>query len=120
MKQMRPVLLIEDDRLIREGLRAFFEFEGFTVKEAENGKQGLELILSCGGDCIVLLDLQMPVMTGQELLEVLSKDENPTIRAVPVIVLTAKGEGFQHSGIIGTIRKPFELDHLLEKVKTLC
>ena len=120
MKQMRPVILIDDDRLIREGLRVFFESEKITVKEAENGKQGLELIRESCGDCVVLLDLQMPVMTGEELLEALSKDENPKIRTVPVLVLTARGQGFQHPGIIGTIHKPFDLDELLAKIKALC
>ena len=119
MKQMRPVILIEDDRCIRESLRVFLESEKIIVKEAENGKQGLELILESGGDCVVLLDLQMPVMTGEEVLEALSRDANPKIRTVPVLVLTAKGKGFQHPGIIGTLRKPFDLDQLLEKVTTL-
>ncbi len=119
MKQMRPVLLIDDDISIRLGLRGFLESEGFDVAEAENGKQGLELIRSYGGDCVVLLDLQMPVMTGEEIIEALSRDEIPKIRTVPVIVMTARGHGFQHPGIVGTLRKPFDLDQLLEKVKTL-
>ena len=120
MNQRRPVIIIEDDRLIREGLSYFLESEGFNVAVAENGKQGLELIRESGGDCVVLLDLQMPVMTGQELLDALSRDENPALRTLPVLVLTAKGEGFQHPGIIGTLRKPFDLDQLLERVKALC
>ncbi len=120
MKQMRPVVIIEDDLSIREGIRVFLESEGFNVAVAENGKQGLELIYSYGGDCVVLLDLQMSVMNGEELLAALSKDENPKIRTVPVLVLTAKGKGFEHPGVVGTIRKPFDLDELLEKVKALC
>ncbi len=119
MKQMRPVILIEDDSFIRESLCDLLESEGFKVQEAENGKLGLELIRSYAGDCVVLLDLQMPVMTGEELLEALSREEDPKIRTVPVLVLTARGQGFHHPGIIGTLLKPFDLDQLLEKVKTL-
>ena len=120
MNSIRPVILVEDDLLIRKGLSYFLESEGFIVKEAENGKQGLELIRESGGNCLVLLDLQMPVMTGEELLEALSRDEDSTIRTVPVLVLTARGNGFQHLGIMGTICKPFDLDQVLDKVKTLC
>lgn len=120
MKQMRPVILVEDDSLIRESLHDFLEFEGFTVKDAENGKQGIDLILSSDGECIVLLDLQMPVMTGEEVLENLSKNDNLKIRNVPVLVTTARGQGFEHPGIIGTVPKPFDLDQLVDKLKVLC
>ena len=120
MNQLRPVIIVENDPSIREAFRMFLECEGFPVAVAENGQQGLEFILSYGGNCVVLLDLQMPLMTGQELLEILSKDENPAIRSAPVLVMTAKNENFEHPGIIGTLRKPFDLDHLRNRLQTLC
>jgi two-component system alkaline phosphatase synthesis response regulator PhoP len=86
---MPKVAIIEDDQAISQMYRFKFEAEGFTVQTAENGKLGLELALSMKPD-VILLDLMMPEMTGDEMLTKLRQD--PWGKTVKVIILTNMGE----------------------------
>jgi len=83
------IAIIEDDEAISQMYRLKFEAEGYEVETAENGKLGLELIKSMKPD-IVLLDLMMPIMTGEEMLVALRKQ--PWGKSVRVIILTNRGE----------------------------
>jgi DNA-binding response OmpR family regulator len=86
---MTKVAIIEDDEAISQMYRIKFEAEGYTVETAENGKLGLELAQEMRPD-IILLDLMMPIMTGEEMLAALRKtDWGKKIR---VIILTNRGE----------------------------
>ena len=86
---MTKIAIIEDDSAISQMYRIKFENEGFTVETAENGKLGLALIEKIKPD-MVLLDLMMPVMNGDEMLEKLrATDWGKSIR---VILLTNAGE----------------------------
>lgn len=116
----RPVVVVEDDEAIRENLQEFLESEGYRVRTASNGKEGLAVIRELKGSCLVLLDLQMPVMTGEQLLDALQQEGDPAIRATPVLVLTARTEGLSRPDIVGLIRKPIDLDPLLAQVETYC
>jgi DNA-binding response OmpR family regulator len=79
------VAVIEDDRPIRELYQFKLELEGFTVITASNGAEGLELIKQTP-PVLILLDLKMPVMNGDEMLKKLRAEEwGQNIR---VIVLT--------------------------------
>lgn len=64
---MPKIAIVEDDQAIREMYRIKFETEGYEVVVAENGKRGLELVEATKPD-LVLLDLMMPEMTGEEML----------------------------------------------------
>jgi DNA-binding response OmpR family regulator len=83
------VAIIEDDIAISQMYRLKFETEGYQVQTADNGKLGLELIEEFKPD-IILLDLMMPEMTGDEMLAELRK--KPWGKDVTVIVLTNMGE----------------------------
>ena len=83
----QSVLVIEDDAAVRELLRRGLEKDGWTVREAENGRAGLER-LEDGVPAIILLDLMMPEMDGFSFLEELRRRSG--CAAVPVIVITAK------------------------------
>lgn len=109
----RPIVVVEDDPMIRESLQEFLELEGYRVQVAENGRIGLELIRQLGGECMVLLDLQMPEMTGEEMLDALARERTSAVRDVPVLVLSARAEGLRHERILGFLRKPIDLDQLL-------
>lgn len=86
---MPKIAIIEDDQAISQMYRFKFEAEGFEVQTAENGKLGLELIESLKPD-IILLDLMMPEMNGDEMLTKLrATDWGKTVK---VIVLTNMGE----------------------------
>lgn len=81
------VLLVEDDPSTREVLRRFLQKEKWSVLEAENGRQGLEL-LAAGKPSIILLDLMMPEMDGFEFVQQLHAKAEWMM--LPVIVVTAK------------------------------
>ena len=86
---MPKIAIVEDDHAISQMYRIKFEAEGFEVETAENGKLGLELTEKMRPD-IILLDLMMPEMTGDEMLQALRKtDWGKDIR---VIILTNMGE----------------------------
>ena len=83
------IAIIEDDQAISQMYRMKFEAEGFEVETAENGKLGLELADKMRPD-IILLDLMMPEMTGDEMLVKLRA--TPWGKDVTVIILTNMGE----------------------------
>ena len=83
------VAIIEDDQAISQMYRFKFEAEGYEVETAENGKLGLELIETMKPD-IVLLDLMMPEMTGDEVLAKMRA--SAWGKDIKVVVLTNMGE----------------------------
>lgn len=86
---MSKIAIIEDDSAISQMYRIKFEAEGYQVETAENGKLGLALIEEMKPD-IVLLDLMMPEMTGDEMLAKLRATDWG--KDIKVIVLTNMGE----------------------------
>ncbi|MCE7936173.1 response regulator [Candidatus Saccharibacteria bacterium CPR2] len=85
----RKIAIVEDDLAISQMYRMKFEAEGYTVQTADNGKVGFDLIKNFNPD-IVLLDLMMPEMNGDELLEKIRKEDWG--EDVKVIVLTNLGQ----------------------------
>jgi PAS domain S-box-containing protein len=81
------VLVVEDEPAARELLRRVLEAEGWTVTEAENGRQALERVAQQRPD-LILLDLMMPEMDGFELMDELRRREG--WGTIPVVVVTAK------------------------------
>lgn len=111
------LLIIDDEKNIREGLAANFELDGYNVKLAENGAQGLELI-SKGDIDLVITDLRMPGISGEEVLRKVTT-ETP---GIPVIVLTGHGSidsavEAMRNGAYDFLTKPLNLDQLSMIVK---
>lgn len=86
---MTKVAIVEDDQAISQMYRFKFEAEGYDVETADNGKLGLELVEKMSPD-IILLDLMMPEMTGDEMLAALRKTSWG--KDIKVVILTNKGE----------------------------
>ena len=86
---MTKIAIIEDDQAISQMYRFKFEAEGYDVQTAENGKLGLELSESMIPD-IILLDLMMPEMTGDQMLEKMRATSWG--KDIKVIILTNMGE----------------------------
>jgi len=82
---MANVAIVEDDKAISEMYRIKFEADGYKVFMAENGKVGLEVVEQNKPD-IILLDIMMPIMTGDEMLRELRKTDYG--KNVKVIILT--------------------------------
>lgn len=85
---MTKIAIIEDDSTINQMYRMKFEADGFDVQVADNGKTGIEMVKTFAPD-LILLDLQMPEMTGDEALKKIRQESWGS--NIPVIVLTNTG-----------------------------
>lgn len=86
---MYKIAIVEDDHAISQMYRIKFEAEGYEVETADNGKLGLELVEKMRPD-IVLLDLMMPEMTGDEMLAKMRGA--PWGKHIKIVILTNMGE----------------------------
>lgn len=86
---MTKIAIIEDDQAISQMYRFKFEAEGYEVETAENGKLGLQLVQEFNPN-IVLLDLMMPEMSGDQMLAEMRK--TAWGKNVKVVILTNRGE----------------------------
>ena len=114
----KTVLIVEDESNIRELLRMYLEQEGYAVETAQNGSEGLRVFKRVHPD-LVLLDLMMPVMDGNQMIR-----ELRTFSKTPVIMLTAKGEMLDkiaglELGADDYITKPFEMREVMARVKAV-
>ncbi len=116
----KKVLLIEDDKIVRENTAEILSLANFNVATAENGKIGVELAKIFFPD-IIICDILMPVLDGFGVLQILSK--TPDLEQVPFIFLTAKThhddirKGME-SGADDYISKPFEESELLRSIES--
>jgi CheY-like chemotaxis protein len=115
--QRRCILIVEDDEDIRAAMAELLENEGFEVAVASNGQEGLEVLGQMGPPCLVLLDLMMPVMSGEDFLRVVR--QNPSLHRTPIIVVTASGRQ-PLPGTQGLLKKPFEISDLFATVAAHC
>lgn len=111
------ILIIDDEKNIREGLAASFEMEGYDVCLAADGKEGLSYIEK-GGIDLVITDLRMPGLSGEEVLRRVTTG----MPGIPVIVLTGHGSidaavDAMRNGAYDFLTKPLNLDQLSLIVK---
>ncbi|MDD5790812.1 MAG: sigma-54 dependent transcriptional regulator [Spirochaetia bacterium] len=111
------LLVIDDEKNIREGLAADFEMDGYNVKIAANGEEGLEY-LSKGDIDLVITDLRMPGTSGEDVLKKVTRE----MPGIPVIVLTGHGSidaavSAMQNGAYDFLTKPLNLNHLELVVK---
>jgi CheY-like chemotaxis protein len=112
------ILLVEDDVAIRESLAECLELEGHTVRAAADGPEALAWLRNGNRPGIVLLDLVMPVMTGDELVTALRAA--PATREIPVVLMTgASPSQGQLPHVDAVVVKPFELGDLLDVIERL-
>lgn len=113
------ILVVEDDEAIRRGLRDALSFAGYDVREAPDGKAGLDAAV--GGEVdLVLLDILMPRMGGLEVLAQLRRAKP----SLPVIMLTARGEESDRvAGLRGGaddyIVKPFSIAEVSARIEAV-
>ncbi len=113
------ILVIEDDRALREGLVLNFELQGYQVDAAADGEEGMQKAFDLRPDLIVL-DIMLPGWSGLDILSEL-RDRNED---VPVLILSARGstdnkvEGL-NIGADDYLAKPFELSELLARVEAM-
>jgi two-component system, chemotaxis family, sensor kinase CheA len=115
------ILIVDDDEDIRSEMRAVFEEDGYTVLEAGDGVEALEILHWSGSDFIraLVLDLWMPRMSGWDFLQYLKNNE--AFSRIPVVVASALPVHGDASGIGATmhwLRKPFGSRELLDAVRS--
>ena len=116
----KKILIIEDNKDIRENIVEILELAAFSVFEAENGKVGVELAMKQIPD-IILCDIMMPELDGYGVLYLLSK--NPETSAIPFIFLTAKAEKVDlrkgmEMGADDYLTKPFDDIELMNAIES--
>jgi CheY-like chemotaxis protein len=118
-----PILVAEDDELLRHTLRLLFEEEGYAVLEAADGRQVLELLRTSPQPLVVVLDLLMATFSGEEVLYAVATDRRLRRRHAFVLVTAAPHLSRRLRLMrvltqlaIQRIAKPFDIDVLLDAV----
>jgi CheY-like chemotaxis protein len=113
------ILIVEDDRDIREALASALRVEGYDVQIASNGKEGLEKLAAIERPCLILLDLMMPIMSGLDFLAAIRQHD--ALATLPVVILSAYSAlAKEAQGAAGFIRKPVDLDVVLQIAERYC
>lgn len=119
----KKLLIVEDEPILREMYKDKFLLAGFDVTTAENGRIGLEKVITQKPN-VLLLDLMMPVMDGRTMLGKLR--DMPEFKTMPVLVLTNAGEveNIRHTqlyydAIEFMIKSNVSLEEIVMKVKRL-
>ena len=113
------ILIVEDDRSLREGLAMNFRVKGYTVLTAVDGEEGMQKAFDARPDLIVL-DIMLPGFSGLDILDELREQGENTA----VLILSARGDLDQkieglNLGADDYLAKPFELPELLARVEAL-
>lgn len=112
------LLIVDDEKGIRDLIRKYALFEGYGVEEAENGMEAVEMCRSHSYD-LIIMDVMMPELDGFSAVREIRKD-----KTTPVIMLSARGEeydrihGFE-SGVDDYVVKPFSPRELLMRVNAV-
>jgi CheY-like chemotaxis protein len=113
----RDILIVDDDPDVLDTLRETFEFEGYHVTSARDGKEALmRLSAAARVPRVAIIDLLMPNMNGHELFRAMQND--PRLSDVVVIFCTALPGTAPHGTIV--MRKPISLERLVELVGHYC
>lgn len=120
-KMSAHILVVEDDRDIRESVVEVLEEEGHVVTSAGDGREALELLQRASpAPDLILLDLMMPVMSGYQFRE--EQLKLPAFAAIPVLIVTAdvnaraKVESLKAAGFV---QKPLKIQPLLDLIDQL-
>jgi len=113
----RTILVVDDEKNIRDGLCAALEMDGYEARQAQDGEEAWKIVNNESID-LVITDLRMPGMSGSELL----KRIYSTYPTIPVVVLTGHGTiedavTAMQNGAVDFLTKPVNLDHLSVLIK---
>ena len=122
----RNVLIVEDDADTREMLATLLSTRGFHAVSAEDGLEALHLLRAVRRrapdvPCLVLLDLKMPRLGGNEFRRAQLGD--PIVAAVPIAVMSGAVDAEERAatlGAVATLTKPIDFDVLLDVVRRYC
>jgi CheY-like chemotaxis protein len=118
---MKTILIVEDDTIVREGLAAILKRAGYRTLAAANGREALDRLRE-GPVNLILLDMMLPVLNGWRLLE--RRRDHRALLAAPILIVTGFEDGSLEwavaLGAAGYLRKPVDVETLLAEVKRCC
>ncbi len=119
---MSKILCVDDSEAVRTHLKRIFESDDFTVIEAVDGVQGIDAVKGNPDIKLIIADVNMPVMDGIRMCELLHKDG--LIAEIPVIMISTESNATLKAagkavGVIAWISKPFNPDLLVATAKKL-
>lgn len=120
-EQRDLIVVVEDDADIRDMLHFALDSGGWAVADAADGQQALDKLRAGLRPCLILLDLTMPRMNGQQFLDALRADAG--LGHAAVVVLSGDGNVSQKAAALhtdGYLRKPVDLDTLYATVRRYC
>ena len=113
------ILVVEDNDDVRELVVEILTEKGYTVHEARNGQEALDVLDSLAAPpCLVLLDMMMPVMSGPEFLVAISKQY--ALAAIPVVVVTAAANAHGAESARRIVKKPVNPSVVVQIVQEFC
>ena len=114
------ILVVDDDPDTRILLSEFLTGHGFIVHVARDGRHALQLLAHLAPPDLILLDYQMPVMSGKHFLA--RRRRNPRLRRIPVVLLSAWTRVWSPTGhdAVEVLSKPVDPDRLLTLVQRIC
>jgi CheY-like chemotaxis protein len=113
------ILVVEDHRIIREGLVQALAHEGFVGIPAANGREALDYLKSGGQASVIVLDLTMPVMNGWTFRQ--EQQDDPRLANIPTIVMSgSESRPFGSDIPAAILQKPVDFRVLLALVNALC
>src|SRR5438034_9381951 len=120
------ILIVEDDPSTREMLATFLSTEGFHAVGAEDGLEALHLLRTVKHrapdvPCLILLDLKMPRLGGNEFRR--AQLDDPTVASVPVALLSGAVDIEQRAqalGAVASLAKPIDVERLMDVVRRYC
>ncbi len=117
----RLILVVEDDRNLRQLVVDILDAEGYEVRAAGNGKEAMSILKSAISGRLpdlIVLDLMLPKMNGWDLRAALQEDE--ALADIPVLVMSGIGPDLAAVAAEGHLHKPLDLDTFLTTVNRLC
>ena len=116
------VLVVDDNRSVREAMVTLLEGRGFSARGVGNGREALETLRAGFDACLILLDLTMPIMDGWKFRGVQQQD--PRLADIPVVVLAALSDATEAAtkmGAVAGFAKPLKrLEQLVQLVSAHC
>ena len=112
------ILLVDDEKLIRDVVREYLELDGFLIDEADDGVEAVAMALKNDYN-LIIMDIMMPKKDGYQAVKEIRKEKD-----IPVLMLSARGEEFDkllgfELGIDDYVPKPFSPKELLSRVKAI-
>lgn len=112
------ILLVDDEKLIRDVVREYLELDGFLIDEADDGVEAVAMALKNDYN-LIIMDIMMPKKDGYQAVREIRKEKD-----IPVLMLSARGEEFDkllgfELGIDDYVTKPFSSKELVARVKAI-